>query len=146
MIKVNSYKDVNGLTFNSVESDALEIFGEPVRQCFNREKEKEFYYRNFILRFDSKTGGFREFTLLPELVGTINEVPIDWDGGFLDWLGSKDSDLKEVLGFVLSLNLGIAVAGFEDGERTQLSIHAFRIGDWDLFKNRMRPFKQPIGK
>lgn len=146
MIIVNSYRDVNGLTFNSDESDALAVFGEPVRQSFNRGKEKEFYYRDFILRFDSKTGGFRELTLLPELLGTVNGDLIDWDGGFLDWLESKDNDLKEVLGFVLSLRLGIAVAGFEDEEKNQLSIHAFRMGDWDMFENRMRPFKQSSEK
>jgi hypothetical protein len=49
--------------------------------------------------------------------------------------------LVEVLGFILSIKLGLAFSGFQDGDEAQMAIHAFRKGDWDLFSSRMRPFK-----
>ena len=47
----------------------------------------------------------------------------------------------EVLGFALSLKLGIAISGFHDGNESQKAMHAFRYSDWDLFRNRMHAFK-----
>ena len=70
----------------------------------------------------------------------INGAPVQWTEDFLRWLASEDQDLQEVLGFILSMKLGIAVPGFHDGDESQKAIHAFRKGDWDMFRNRMQSF------
>lgn len=141
MIQINSYKDINGLAFKSREADAIAVFGQPVRRDKNREQEKELHFSDFILRFDASSDDFREITLLPGCAGAINGNLISWDDNFLRWLVSEDQDLKEVLGFVLSLKLGIAISGFHDDDESEKAIHAFRYGDWDMFQDRMRPFK-----
>jgi len=142
MIQINSYKDINGVAFGSNEADVISVFGEPVRRAKNREQEKELYFPAYVLRFDAKSDVLREVTLLPGCEAEINANAIFWDNRLLYWLGTQDDDLKEALGFVLSLKLGIALSGFHDDDESQKAIHAFRFGDWDMFKDRMRPFKQ----
>jgi hypothetical protein len=142
MIQINSYKGINGFAFGSSEADAIAAFGEPVRRSTNRRQEKELHFSDFVLRFDATSGEFREVTLLPNCVGAINGNVIAWDDRFLCWLALEDHDLMEVLGFVLSLKLGISISGFHDEDESQKAIHAFRYGDWDMFRSRMQSFKQ----
>jgi len=78
--------------------------------------------------------------LLPGCEATINNQLVVWTEGFLHWLASKDNELVDVLGYIVSIRLGIAVTGFHDGDETQKAIHAFKKGDWDVFRNRMIPF------
>ena len=142
MIAIESYKSIAGLSFDTDEADVIAKLGSPVRRSENRERELELHFTGFILRFDSKTGGLRECTLLPPSEGTINGLAVSWTTDFLDWMLTIDRDMVEVLGFVVSLKLGIAVTGFHDGESSQLAIHAFRKGDWDMFQERMKPFER----
>lgn len=144
MIEVKSYQGINGVDFGSDQSSVLSLFGSPERRSVNREREIEFHFCNFILRFDANEGGLRECTLLPGCVAKINDSSVDWSGDFLSWLASEDGDLKEVYGFVLSLKLGVAVTGFHDGDDSQKAIHAFRHGDWDMFLGEMKSFGLPL--
>lgn len=143
MIEIKSYQGINGIAFGSNENEAISLFGQPIRQNKNREQEKELFYPNLILRYDSKTNQLREITLLPKCDVEINGTSISWDENFLNWLASEDNDLQETLGFILSLRLGIATSGFHDDDESQKAIHFFRHGDWDMFKKRMKPFKWP---
>ena len=140
MIEINSYENINGIAFGCSVSHAINFFGQPTRQSKNSEKEVELHFPDFILRFDSTTGQFREISLLPKCDSAINGKLIVWDEKFLYWLASEDQNLVDALGFVISLKLGIAVSGFH-GDESQKAIHAFRYGDWDMFQNRMRPFE-----
>jgi hypothetical protein len=141
MIAIESYKSIAGLNFGTHEADVIAKLGSPIRRSENREGELELHFTEFVLRFDSKTGDLRECTLLPRSEGTINGSAVSWTVDFLDWMHTIDQDLVEVLGFVVSLKLGIAVTGFHDDESSQLAIHAFRQGDWDMFQRRMKPYK-----
>ncbi|MCS3507369.1 hypothetical protein [Achromobacter sp. JUb104] len=133
MIDVKSYKGINNVDFGSKQSIVISVFGRPERKEINREGEVEFHFSGFVVRFDANSEEFRECTLLPECGAKINGFLIDWSDGFLSWLASEDSALKEVHGFVVSLRLGLAVAGFHDNDDSEKSVHAFRYGDWDMF-------------
>lgn len=140
MIKIKPYTDISGIPFEGTEADAISIFGQPVRRSINRELEQELHYVDVILRFDATSGLLRECTLLPKCICMINDQIVSWDEDFLRWLASEDTDLMEVLGYIVSLKLGIAVTGFHDGDEAQKAIHAFRVNDWNMFSKRMRPF------
>lgn len=140
MIKINSYKDVNGISFGSSEHDLISVFGEPIGRSGNSQKEMELVYPDCIFRLVGDTGDLREVTLLPECDASINGQSVFWDKQMLHWLKSEDGELKEVFGFLVSLKLGIVLSGFHDDDESQKTIHAFRNGDWDMFKDRMHPF------
>jgi hypothetical protein len=140
MIHITSYKNINDVSFGCTESEALSAFGSPTKQQVNREKEKELFFPDFILRFEPNSGQLRECTLLPGCEATVNNQFVVWTEEFLYWLASEDNELVEVLGYIVSIKLGLAITGFHDGDEAQKAVHAFRKGDWDMFKNRMLPF------
>lgn len=140
MINIISYKHISGVEFGSKESDVLKGFGQPLSRSLSSDREKEFNYSDFVLRFDAATEELRECTLLPGCRGTLNGHAFDWSDDVLHWLSGQDRDLVEVFGFVLSLRLGVALSGFHDGDESQKAIHAFREGDWDSFRARMKPY------
>lgn len=140
MINIYSFSRINDLEFGATEAEAVAAFGIPEVRRKNHEGEQECRYKDFILRFENSTGRFRECTLLPGCEASINGVHVAWDNDFIPWLFSKDSDLKEAFGFIVSLKLGIVASGFHDGDEAQKAIHAFRRGDWDMFGDRMKPF------
>lgn len=142
MIIVDSYTDVNGVKFKSSKASVISVFGDPVSLSINREHEEELHYLNFIIRFEAHLGEFREFTLLPNCLAKINGTLVCWNNSFFEWLKAEDGNLFEVFGFIVSLKLGIAVSGFHDEDDSQMAIHAFRRGDWDIFRKNTRPFKE----
>ena len=140
MIEVTSYSDVNGVRFGASEAEVVAAFGQPNQRGRTHDDEEELRFQGFFLRFDSRLKELRECSLIPGCAAKINGIQVVWSEDFLHWLKLEDSDLKEVLGFVLSLKLGLAVSGFHDDDVAQRAIHAFRRGDWDMFLDRMRPY------
>jgi hypothetical protein len=140
MIKIASYEHINGVPFGADEGDIIRVFGEPSNRRTNHKGELELHYTNYIVRLEAGSKKFREFTLLPGSVAQVNGVPLGWEPMFLATIEKEDPNLVEALGFVLSLKLGLAFSGFHDADPAQMAVHAFRRGDWDMFRHRMKPF------
>jgi hypothetical protein len=141
MIHLKSYIGVNELRFGQTESAAIACFGPPKLRTINSAGEIELDFDLFALKFDQANKQFRECTLLPGCVSSINGTPVIWDQSFLHWMQREDGELKELQCFILSFRLGIAASGFHDGDLSQRAIHAFRQGDWEMFMERMIPFR-----
>jgi hypothetical protein len=141
MIQIRSYSQINGLGFGVTEAEALINFGVPITSRKTPKGTRELVFRDFILRFEASSGALMECTILPGCDASINGTPVAWDSGFLRWLGEQDPDLKEVVGFIVSLKLGISATGFHDGDESQKAIHAFKRDSWNRFIVRMRPFR-----
>ena len=137
MIQITPYHDVNGAPFGCDEATLVSIFGVPLTRRTNHEGEIELHYPNYIARLDAASKRFREFTLLPDCPAKIAGIQVRWGPTFLSEIQNADPELVQVMGFVLSLKLGLAFSGFHDGDTSQMAIHAFRRGDWDSFKNKM---------
>ena len=140
MIEIKSYEHINGVRFGADENEIIRVFGEPGSRRINREGELELHYANYIVRFEAGSKQFREFTLLPGSVAQVNGVPLVWKPIFLASFEKEDPGLVEALGFILSLKLGLAFSGFHENDPAQMAVHAFRRGDWDMFRDRMKPF------
>jgi hypothetical protein len=140
MIEIITYQQVNGVAFGSGEATIIAAFGEPQARRVNHEGETELHYPTHIARFEAGSGLFREFTLLPECEARVDGIEVAWEPSFLTVVEATDPQLVEALGFILSLKLGMAFSGFHDDDASQRAIHAFREGDWDIFRERMKPF------
>ena len=141
MIKIITYQQVNSVSFGSEEVEVIAEFGEPNLRRLNNEKEIELHYPKYIARLSSDSKLFREFTLLPACQASVNDIQVVWKPAFLTTIQKVDTNLVEVLGFILSLKLGLAFSGFQDDDLSQMAVHAFRQGDWDIFLKRMKPFR-----
>jgi hypothetical protein len=143
MIELSSYRQVNGVPFESKEAAIITAFGEPNFRSVNGDGETELHYVSHVARFEAGSGFFREFTLLPGCEARVNGIQVVWEPSFLAVVQAADPQLLEALGFILSLKLGLAFSGFHDDDVSQRAIHAFREGDWDMFRERMKPFLYP---
>ncbi len=139
MLEISSYSDVNGVCFGAHEAEVIAKFGTPIERGVTHDGELELRFDRFVIRFDALSREFRECSLLPGCMAKINGSPVIWAPDYVRWLEAIDPDLKEVLGFTLSLKLGLALSGFDDDdELSERAVHAFRRGDWDQFKDRMK--------
>jgi hypothetical protein len=85
--------------------------------------------------------GVVEVGILPEIQTTIRGIDAFSDPGALPKLCQIDGDPKEVLGFIVLLNLGIMMTGFHDRDEAQKAVTAFARGRWDILKSEMKPFQ-----
>ncbi len=140
MIQVESFSQINGISFGSSEQAFVAAFGEPASRRVNRKSAQELHYPDCIARFDAKTGQLYEFTLLPGCVASLNGMHVEWKPAFLSAIQQVDPGLMESYGFIVSYKLGLAFTGFHDDDRSQMAIHAFQRGLWDADKKDMKPF------
>jgi hypothetical protein len=140
MLTVSTYQGVNGINFGSTEAAVVSALGSPMARLTDGEGCVELRYANCAARFNGESGHFRELTLLPGCEASINGVHLVWEPVLLQTILKLDPALVEVLGFVVSLKLGIALSGFHGGDQSQMAIHVFPEGDWDCFQSKMKPF------
>lgn len=132
MIDVNSYVSFGTLRFGeSSQDDCVASYGAPVETRKNHEGLEEFHYEGFVIRFDRDTNLVRECTLLPTTPAKVGGIDLTWDKSFLKRACEHDGDAKDVYGFIVLRNLGIAVTGIHDGDESQLAVTAFSKGDFD---------------
>lgn len=140
-MRIVPYESVGPLRFDeSNQDDCIQRFGEPDAVRKSRTGKTEMCYERFIVRFDSSKHVMIEVTLLPFCEGTIRGVEITWDHCFLSTLCKMDSSALNIFGFIVFLELGVAVSGIHDNDHAQLAISAFRRGDFDGLVAKGMPF------
>ena len=83
----------------------------------------------------------RECTLLPKASATIDGIKLTWDNEFLRKACDRDGNAKNVYGFIVLNNLGIAITGLHDKDKSQLAVTAFSRGDFDDLLVGSSPFE-----
>lgn len=131
-MNVVPYQSFGPLGFGkSSKSDCVAALGEPRKASKDREGVEEFHYSGFIIRFDPTTSTVREVTLLPRTAASIDDIHLTWDHDFLRRACDRDGSPRDVHGFIVLENLGIAVTGIHDNDESQLAITAFSRGGFD---------------
>jgi hypothetical protein len=131
-IHIIPYESVGTLRFGeSSPSECIHSYGPPEAIRTNAEGVEEYHYKSLIARFDAASKAFRECTILPETNANIAGIDVTWDDKFLASACRQDGSAKNVFGFVVLRELGIAVTGIHDGDRSQLAVTVFSKGDFD---------------
>jgi hypothetical protein len=92
------------------------------------------------LRVTIAPEGVVEVGILPEIPTDICGVDVFSDPGAFSKLCALDGDPREILGFIVLLNLGITMTGFHDGDEGQKAVTVFTRDRWNKFKPDMNPF------
>ncbi|EMI42891.1 hypothetical protein RRSWK_04704 [Rhodopirellula sp. SWK7] len=114
------------------------LLGVPQRKSTNFRKELTYDYEAFNVGFSNSK--------LVTHVGFVPGASVEYDGQPLltaesfRRLVQLDADAKEVLGFVVLLNLGIAFTGFHDNDDSQKAVTAFERGSYEEFSHKMKQF------
>jgi hypothetical protein len=141
MLSVSTYQGVNGVSFGSNEAAVVSALGHPLERRTDHQGGVELRYACFTARINGEPARFTELTLLPNCEASVNGLRVVWAPVLLQTILKMDPALVEVLGFIVSLKLGIALSGFHDGDQCQMAIHVFREGEWDCFRSKMKPFR-----
>ena len=124
----------------SKKEDCIEHLGDPTSiQIF--QSGQEYYYDSFIVRFSKENYVVYECTILPPMTVIINELELTWDKKFLQKACSLDGKPLNIFGFVVFLNLGIAVTGIHDDDKSQLAVTVFCKGAFDDLLSEAVPFE-----
>jgi hypothetical protein len=131
MMTIHSHKSVGGVPFGASRT-ALSEAGSPLRESVNRLGELELDFGQIVYRF--KGDRFVEATFpLPSIL-ELNGQRVE-GCSLLAFLRLHDSGFREVHGFVVAPNLGLAVDlddGDDDNPRHWTT--AFSAGRWDNIK------------
>jgi len=143
MVEVRPYAGVGPLHFGTSPAQAAEHVGAPQTVTTNRYRETVHRYSTMRLTFDDE--GLAEVSILPDGEPRLRALdPLTRDG--LTRLVAEDGDAQEVVGFIVLLNLGIAVSGVNDNDPGQLAVTAFRRGRWDKLRDQMKPLSLSKGR
>ena len=142
-MKIVTYKSFGSINFGMSENEVIKQLGNPSYTRTNNERELEYHYDDVIVRYDAASRFVREVTLLPKASGEfqINDMVLDWHDDFFKTLCQVDGEPYETYGVIVLFNLGITLTGFHDGDESQKSLSAFSLGDWDMFKGKMKSYK-----
>ncbi|MFN9371899.1 MAG: hypothetical protein ACK6D3_08450 [Planctomycetaceae bacterium] len=131
MMTIKPYASVGGVAFGGAESECIDRLGFPLATHLNREGFVEMVYAQMIVRLDPIERRVVEFTLLPNCKSKIEGIEITWDRRFLERACHFDGKPREVYGFVVLPNLGIAITGIHDDDVSQMAITVFNRGAFD---------------
>ena len=115
----------------TTKNECLQLLGEPLQRRTNKAGLEELEYDLYIIRFNPQTQTVRECTLLPYADATIEDIMITWDKGFLHQACERDQSPRDIYGFIVLCDLGIAMTGIHDNDDSQLAITAFSKGDFN---------------
>ena len=82
-----------------------------------------------------------EIGFFPAAEVTIHGINVFTEKNAFRDLLRQDSCLYESCGFIILLNLGITLTGFDDNDPDQLAVTAFVRGRWDGEKSDFKKFK-----
>lgn len=126
------------VTFDLSPTAVERLIGPPTSVGENDYGEREERRGPLIVRYSTQDSKVVEITFTPlarlyyEGVGLFQKTDV------ISFLSQYDQPF-EFVGFVVFLDLGMAVAGFHDDDESQKSITVFRKGHWDEFRAELTP-------
>jgi hypothetical protein len=138
-IDIVPYEAVGRLRFGMNRDDVVGILGEPRIVSMRPEGEVRLIYED--RQFTVGPKGLVEVGLLPEASVSIMGVNVFGDPKSFINICDLDTEPKEILGFIVFLNLGITMTGFHDRDESQKAVTAFARGRWDASRAQMTPFR-----
>lgn len=140
MIQIVPYQAIGSLSLGvSKEPDCIESHGAPVLRRVRRESV-ELHFDNVIFRFDAESGVLFEATILPPTKVLIAGLVFDWSSKSLRMLSRLDEMPLLIHGFVVMKDLGIAITGVHDDDKSQRALTVFKAGAFDPLMNAATKF------
>lgn len=135
------YIGIGSIHFGMVADAVADVAGPPDSTSINRKNELEEYRGDLIVRFDAETNQVVELAVGPKFGVTVEGKDLYDLADPVSYLETKDPNPVECFGFVLFLNLGIALTGFHDQDPEQEAITVFKRHRWDGMADSFVPFE-----
>ena len=139
--EITPLRGVGPMDFGMTDSEIAKIMGDPLSVSTNNGGERVEYRDHLTIRYGDS--GVVEFTFPPEAKVFFQGLDIFRDENIIEQLMKHDPSPVDCLGFLLFLNLGIAITGIHDGDESQRAVTACPSGRWDSFKKHFMPYELP---
>jgi hypothetical protein len=143
--EIVSYIGAKPLLFGMTEGQVEQLFGRPRNLTVNLLGEKNAQYEYFSIRYSPTDNKLVEISFSKTAKLMFNGLDIFGDPKAFQTLLSEDANPYECVGFIILLDLGIALTGFHDDDESQLAVTVFTRGKWDRLKEKFRKFQKNLG-
>lgn len=138
-MNIDPYTSVGPIKFGMSELDVRAALGEPASISKDRRDNDVMRYEG--IKVTVAPHGVTEVALLPTVPVTLRGIKIFSSSSAFTDLCELDGDPQIVVGFVVLLNLGIALTGFHDQDESQKAVTVFERGRWDVLRDQMAPLE-----
>lgn len=144
---IHPYQGVGELRFGMHRSSVHSIMGKPALQRKSKFSDEitDYWYENGLqLTFSEIDEELIEISLYPNIKNvTYGELEIFSLPSYYihQTLCQKDGDPRVTVGVTILLNLGVALAGFQNDDSSDDSITAFASSRWHKDDPDLKPFK-----
>lgn len=135
-----SYVGAKPLFFGMTENQVVELFGNPLNISVNILGEKNAQYKSFSVRYSPLDNTLVEAGFTDDATVMFGDLDVFKDPKSFKQLLSKDGCPYECYGLIVLLELGVALGGFHDDDKSQLGITVFARGKWDGLKEDFKKF------
>jgi hypothetical protein len=137
---------VGPVRFGMSPAEVAAVLGGASRTRTTSLGEAEEVRDGITVRYDKATHGVVEIAIDTGISLTLGATPILEGDAPIAALLQRSRDVVECLGFLLFLDLGIAVTGFHDGDEEQRAVTLFAAGRWDGERADFTPFTPPASE
>lgn len=135
------YEGAGSIKFGMSRKEAVAILGTPSSTTITTIGEFEDDWGLITLRYDVASETVAEIAFHPDSGIEFGGKQLYNEKELTRFLSSKDDSPYECFGFIVFLEIGIAITGFHDGDFDERAITAFKKGRWDSMHSSFQPFK-----
>ena len=140
--KIKPYTSVGPLSFGLNQANVTDLLSDlqplgPEHKIFDKEENTTtLYWMKSGLQtvFSGRDGPLTMVSIYSNLSPIeLNEIDLDWDRGgtFFQTLLKLSTEVYELAGVKVFLDLGVSVLGLESDDNSTKSLTAFAPGAWD---------------
>lgn len=138
MFDIRPYQGVGSLVFGTSPAEVHAVLGPPVRtRSSNYERIDTF--QGFTVAYSGETGQFVEAAFSSAMDVRFHGINLFTASAAVEMLTVADGVPMEGLGFIVFLNLGIALADFDSEQESDRAVQVFERGRWDSIKS-LKPY------
>ena len=138
--EIISYIGAKPLLFGMIEAQVEKLVGLPLSRTVNSLGEGNAQYNSYSVRFSPKDNRLVEIGFSSSANVSFSGLDIFRRAGAFHKLLLKDSSPYEYYGFIVLLDLGITLTGFNDNDASQYAVTAFARGRWDHLKPKFKTY------
>lgn len=124
-------KGVPPIVFGMAPQIVEGLLGPAERSRTNADGEREEHRASLLVRYDSESETVVEFSFGPDSDVVLDGVAILQSPDPAEELLRRSTRVVECLGFLVFLDLGVALSGYHDGDSDQRALTVFVPGRWD---------------
>jgi hypothetical protein len=139
VIAITPYEAVGDVRFGMSRDQVIAALGSPKMTTRDRGGNVLLVYGTQDVTIGPE--GMVEASFVPGAPVMIAGVDVFTDPDAFLELCRIDGAPKEMLGFVIFLNLGLTMTGFHDLDESQKAVTAFARGRWDVLLSELKDFR-----